>query len=115
MYKEQINYNDTIFEIIVGRNAKENWNLIDNSEKEDLWFHIDDKPSCHVFIKKSLNCNIIPMSIIIRGAQLCKEYSKYKNDKKIKIIYTKINNIKKSKEIGSVIILNNKKLEIITI
>jgi predicted ribosome quality control (RQC) complex YloA/Tae2 family protein len=115
MYKEEYKSDDIIFKIIVGRNSKENWDLIDNSESDDLWFHVEDKPSCHVFIKKPFNCDIFPKDVIIRGAQLCKEYSKYKHDKKVKIIYTTINNIKKSKEIGSVTILNIKKLEIIII
>jgi predicted ribosome quality control (RQC) complex YloA/Tae2 family protein len=115
MYKEELKSDYNIFEITVGRNSKENWELIDRSENDELWFHVDDKPSCHVFIKKPLNIDIIPKDVIIRGAQLCKEYSKYKNDKKVKIIYTTIDNIKKAKDIGSVRILNLKKLEIITI
>lgn len=115
MYKEEFKLDDINFKIIVGRNSKENWNLIDFSDKEDLWFHVEDKPSCHAFIVKPFNCESIPKNIIIRAAQLCKIYSKYKNDKKVKIIYTKINNIKKGKDIGSVTIINLKKLENITI
>ena len=115
MYIEELNSDDKIFKIIVGRNSKENWNLIDKSDEEDLWFHVDSKPSCHVFIVKPFGCDSIPKDVIIKAAQLCKLYSKYKNDKKVKIIYTEINNIKKAKDIGSVLILNLKKLEIITI
>jgi predicted ribosome quality control (RQC) complex YloA/Tae2 family protein len=115
MYKEEFKSDNVSFQIIVGRNSKENWDLIDVSDKDDFWFHIDDKPSCHVFIVKPFNCESIPKDVIIRAAQLCKEYSKYKNDKKVKIIYTEINNIKKSKDIGSVSIINLKKLENITI
>lgn len=115
MYTEQIISDDIKFEIIVGRNSKENWNLIDVSEKEDLWFHVENIASCHVFIKKPFICNIFPKDVIIRGAQLCKEYSKHINNKKVKIIYTTIDNIKKAKDIGSVTILNKKKLEIIII
>jgi len=115
MYKEQINSDNNDYEITVGRNSKENWNQIDISDENDLWFHINDKPSCHVFIKKPINIKDYPRDVIIRAAQLCKEYSKYKNDNKVKIIYTTINNIKKAKELGSVYILNYKKLENITI
>ena len=115
MYREYFTSNDIIFEIIVGRNSKENWDLIDKSEKEDLWFHIDSKPSCHVFISKPFKCEIFPKDVIIRAGNLCKIYSKSKNDSKVKIIYTTIDNIKKGKDIGSVYILNLKKLEIIII
>ena len=115
MYKEEFKSNDIIFKIIVGRNSKENWDLIDVSEKQDVWFHVEDKPSCHVFIVKPFECDSIPRDVIIKAAQLCKQYSKYKNDKKVKIIYTDINNIKKGKDCGSVSIINLKKLENITI
>ena len=115
MYKEKFNSDNIDYDIIVGRNSKENWNLIDFADGKDLWFHVDDKPSCHVFIKIIPNTDRIPRDVIIRAAQLCKEYSKYKNDKKVKIIYTTINNIMKAKDIGSVHILNHKKLENITI
>ena len=80
-----------------------------------MWFHVEDKPSCHVFIVKPFNCDLIPKDVIIKAAQLCKFYSKYKNDKKVKIIYTEIRNIKKGKDCGSVSIINLKKLENITI
>ena len=115
MYKEEFISNNILFQIIVGRNSKENWVLIEQLEKDDLWFHVDDKPSCHVFIVKPFDCEIFPKDVIIKGAQLCKVYSKYKNDKKVKIIYTTINNIKKAKDIGSVTIVNIKKLENIII
>ena len=100
MYKEEFKSDDIIFKIIVGRNCKENWDLIDVSEKQDIWFHVEDKPSCHVFIVKPFECDSIPRDVIIKAAQLCKFYSKYKNDKKVKIIYTEINNIKKGKDCG---------------
>lgn len=115
MYKEEFKSDDLMYKIIVGRNSKENWGLIDISEKQDLWFHVEDKPSCHVFIVKPFNCDLIPKDVIIKAAQLCKFYSKYKNDKKVKIIYTEIRNIKKGKDCGSVSIINLKKLENITI
>lgn len=115
MYKEEFKSNDVIFKIIVGRNQKENWDLIDVSEKQDIWFHVEDKPSCHVFIVKPSECNSIPRDVIIKAAQLCKQYSRYKNDKKVKIIYTEIHNVKKGKDCGSVSIINLKKLENITI
>jgi len=124
MYTEKILSEDKEYLIEVGRNAKENWSLIDKSDDDTLWFHVEDKPSCHVFIKlnvcaklnvyETLNVNI-PHDVIIRGAHLCKLYSKYKNDKKVKIIYTKINNIHKGKDIGSVNIIANKKVNFITI
>ena len=39
------------FDIIIGKNAKENWDIIDNYSQSDIWFHLDNFPSCHVILK----------------------------------------------------------------
>lgn len=107
---------DTEYTIKVGNNAKENWNLIADSEPEDLWFHLDEYPSAHVIISQKnnmyngLNGNdeyekYYPNQIIYIASTYCKSYSKYgKNLSKVKIVYTQIKNLKKGKEVGSVII-----------
>jgi predicted ribosome quality control (RQC) complex YloA/Tae2 family protein len=103
------------YKILVGQNAKDNWKILDDSAPEDLWFHLADYTSCHVVIQKIVlevedteeNINYNP-EIIIVGANYCKEHSKYKNNKNIKVIYTKVKNIKKGKEQGSVYTKNEK-------
>jgi predicted ribosome quality control (RQC) complex YloA/Tae2 family protein len=102
---------DVIFKI--GGNAIENDKLIDEADKNDLWFHIADQPSCHVIADIS-NVEFIVdkkqlLKIAIQGAVLCKENSKYKSDKNVNIIYTKIENITKT-EIPGKVISNNAKL-----
>lgn len=114
-------YNHTIddfdYEIIIGNNASENWTIFDDSEPFDLWFHIDNLPSCHVIIKqkvkKEQDINYFN-EIITLAADYCKQNSKFK-DKKNKIIYTNIGNLKKGKDTGSLIILNNKLVKYIFI
>ena len=91
--------------IIIGQNAKENWDLLDNNDNF-LWFHLKSFPSCHVII---LNENP-DETTIQKAAELCKENTKYKSLKNIKVNYTSIKNIKKSKEIGSVEFKSNKKV-----
>ncbi len=100
---------DQVFDIFVGTNSKENWEIIDGSGPDDLWFHVEDLPSGHVIIREQFNksCNfdpIYPNQIISIAANLCKCQSKYKDRTKLKIIYTQISNIKKGKEIGSVLV-----------
>jgi predicted ribosome quality control (RQC) complex YloA/Tae2 family protein len=105
------------FLISIGRNALENWKLIDSSNKDDLWFHVEGHPSGHVVAKeittdakkdsnktKSFN---FPYVLILECARHCKNQSKFKNER-CKIIYTTINNITKGKEIGSVFTKNEK-------
>lgn len=113
------NYDDRIFDIIVGSNAKENWTIIDDSDSFDLWLHIDDLPSCHVIIREKLQKNNsldtnnasnfgFPLNIINEAAILCKTHTKIKTTTKVKIIYTTIQNIKKGKIVGEVNVSNEK-------
>jgi predicted ribosome quality control (RQC) complex YloA/Tae2 family protein len=99
---------DIEYTIKVGTYAKENWDLIDNSYHEDLWFHLDEYPSAHVIVSQQTNdFNDIyyPNQIISLGSSYCKSHSKYgKNLHKTKIVYTQIKNLKKGKEVGEVII-----------
>lgn len=96
----------------IGQNAAENFEIIDNSEEHDLWFHIESAPSCHVVVslenhkydKKQLH------KIAVQGAILCKQYSRYKSDKNICVVYCRICDIIKSKEfIGTVHIVGKYK------
>jgi predicted ribosome quality control (RQC) complex YloA/Tae2 family protein len=103
------------YEFIIGQNAKENWEIIDDADTNDMWLHIADYPSCHVVIKKygleegdtENNINY-PNQVIAIGADYCKEFSKYKDKKKVKIVYTLIKNVDKGRVIGSVNIKNEK-------
>lgn len=92
--------NNILFRL--GRNSRENFQIIDDADENDWWFHLDDCPSGHCVVSSS----IIDTPMIIFASSLVKEYSKLKNTKKVKIIYTQIKNIKKTKTEGEVIILN---------
>ena len=109
--KEIIDDNDIKYKIKVGKNKFENWNIIDEADQNDIWFHVESNPSPHVVLHMISDNNIlknIPKKIIIECAILCKENSKYKNNQKVSIIYTQIKNIVKGEDVGSVI---TKKLE----
>ena len=84
----------------LGRNAKENFKLIDEAIPDDWWFHLGDYPSGHCII----DSNTIDKSMIIFAGNLVKEYSKLNSCKNIKIVYTQIKNIKKTKTLGQVIV-----------
>ena len=36
--------------IYVGRDAKQNWELLENANDNDIWIHLDKLPSCYVII-----------------------------------------------------------------
>jgi predicted ribosome quality control (RQC) complex YloA/Tae2 family protein len=107
----------------VGKDEYNNHQIIDESDKEDIWFHIKNSSSCHVIAcLKNIAFNRyddeLPnyynidfdtldkkqkLQVIKQGALLCKQFSKLKNQKNLEIIYTKIENVFKTEPVGSVI------------
>jgi|TARA_R110002073_G_scaffold253016_5_gene415658 hypothetical protein len=110
-----VEYNNVKF--YIGQNAEENWNLLDNSKminNEYIWFHLNSFASPYVIMYSTLQ-NIKNISenniddFLIFGANLCKENSKYKYLKDLKIIYTLLKRLKKTDSIGEVLISGKKK------
>ena len=116
MKSEIISIDGENITFFIGGNAKENFEIIDLAKSDDLWFHVDDLPSCHVIASIS---DIIDNKskkdiryIVKQGALLCKKYSKYKSVSNLPIIYTYISNVHKTDIIGSVITTNSKIIKI---
>jgi predicted ribosome quality control (RQC) complex YloA/Tae2 family protein len=89
----------------IGTCASDNFEIIDNSNENDIWFHVNNRPSCHVIAQIPLQLSIEKKNIkyiIKQGAVLCKQNSKYKCEKNVEIIFTKLKNIEKCEIIGSV-------------
>jgi len=94
-------------EFRVGQNAHENFDIIDQSKPDDIWFHISQASSCHVIAtipseKKYDKTQL--KKIAIQGAVLCKQNSKYKSESKVSVMYTKIQNVMKTDTVGAVIV-----------
>jgi predicted ribosome quality control (RQC) complex YloA/Tae2 family protein len=98
------------YRVLIGKNAQDNWDLISSSDPEDLWFHCEDIPSCHVVLKENNGKKKIPMNVLKFCSEQCKLRSQV--EKKINIIYTKIKNVKKGSDIGSVYTKNTKRIKI---
>jgi predicted ribosome quality control (RQC) complex YloA/Tae2 family protein len=97
--------------IKIGRNEKENDTLIRNSNKNDLWFHLEDNPSPHGFIGSTPSTSSAPTpnaepphDLIYKTALLVKKYSNCKHIPSISVIYTKIENVCLTNKLGTVII-----------
>ena len=92
-------------EYSVGESAEENFEIIDNSTPEDMWFHAQGCSSCHV-IAKIAGMELTKKQlrqIVTQGAVLCKQYSRYANMSNLVIIYTRLKNIKKTEVVGRVL------------
>ena len=100
------------YTISIGRNKEENWQLIDASEPSDIWFHVDNQPSCHVILKNAENVKLkdIPRQVLKRSAYLCKTNSAAKTQPKCDVIYVPISQITKTSVVGQVIVAGGTKL-----
>lgn len=86
---------------ILGQNAIENHQIIDDADKNDWWFHLTDFPSGHCIVET----DNLDKEDIIYASQLVKENSKYKNINKVSVSYLQIKDIKKTKNPGEVKLL----------
>ena len=89
----------------IGQNSQDNFDIIDISNPNDIWFHLYGESSCHVIA--SINPDIKldkkqKRQIITQGALLCKQNSRHKSAKNVNIIYTEIKNIEKTEIVGTV-------------
>ena len=98
----------------IGQNAKDNHDIIDASDPDDLWFHIHDSASCHV-VALVHNLSITKqqlLKIVKQGAVLCKQYSKQKSQRNTHVMYSKLKNVTKSNTIGAVNVQDYKMVSI---
>ena len=93
----------------IGQCKEDHHQMIDESSPQDLWFHLEDHPSPHVFLKtNNTTKNKISKNVIKACAFYCKQYSKLKSSNNVSIIYTEIKNVEKTDKIGCVITRNTK-------
>jgi len=95
----------------IGKNAKHNWDLLEQSEPQDMWVHINDYPSCYVIIKNYQN---IKSEHIEHACKLCYEKSKNKIPnflKRISFCYLECKYIKKGKSTGEAKLLKKPNLK----
>jgi len=104
---KEIEYEDVVYHL--GTNAQDNWNILQNAQQNWIWFHLDNVPSPYVILTASLKelkgskYQKNWKNYIINGGVICKENSKYKNNK-MSIIWTEVKNVKKGSQLGEAII-----------
>jgi predicted ribosome quality control (RQC) complex YloA/Tae2 family protein len=90
-------------QFLIGKNAKDNFRIIDLAKPADIWFHVEDKPSCHIVAILPERVNKKDLRYIVKqGAVLCKQHSKYVSEKNLPIIFTTIDNVVKTDTPGCV-------------
>ena len=89
----------------IGSNASDNFQMIDDANINDIWFHIHNQSSCHVIgrIPDDLTLNKKQLRhIVTQGAVICKHNSKFASSSKLEIVYAKIQDVEKTEVVGRV-------------
>lgn len=88
-------FNVSGFKIYAGKNKKQNDYILSKlSSAEDLWFHPLNAAGAHIIVKT--NKLEVPDSVLLKAAEITKEFSSQKNNSKTPIIYTKRKYVKKA-------------------
>ncbi len=61
------------YKIELGKNERGNIKLLQNAKAKDIWFHLRDRPSTHLFI--TTDKQSVPQKVIEESAKLCAEFS----------------------------------------
>ena len=93
--------------LLVGKNAPNNWEIYKLSNQTDTIFHLDKFPSPYVIINKPMA--ELSTELIQFAATVCKSKSKYKNVPNVGVLYTPIYNTTMGDKIGSFVIISNRK------
>jgi len=94
----------------LGKNAADNRALFRKASQKDWWFHLDNQPSGHVFLKSP---DELTKEQVIEAATLVKSTSKAKKSNKVKVVYCRKSNLKLGTSVGEVIIKSHKKCKYI--
>lgn len=86
--------NNDAFKIYIGKNSRQNDQIVKLSRDEDLWFHVHNCAGSHVLLRVESGQKV-PDEIIFECAKLAKQYSSAKDSSKVGVIYTKAKNLKK--------------------
>ncbi len=114
IYFEKLGLDITYY---IGKNAKDNFDVIDMGNPNDIWFHIEYLSSSHVVmilpeVEHKMDSKIYN-TILKRGALLCKQNTKKMVSlHNVDITYTKLKDVLKTSRVGSVITQNSKTISV---
>lgn len=86
------------FELYWGRNNRTNdYVSRDITDADDLWFHAQGIPGCHLVLKRAGFKGEIPPESILYAASLTAGYSRGKNDARVEVMYTEGRHVRRPK------------------
>lgn len=101
------------FEMLVGRNDRQNDDLVRHSNGNDLWFHVRDFPGSHVVVRATKGREV-PPGTIAEAARLALKHSSRARDGKGTVVYTQIKYLRRPKGAppGKVLVTREKTLHV---
>ncbi len=85
------------YKVMVGRNARQNDELVREASRDDLWFHVRNYAGAHVIIVTDGRPDAVPEDVIVKAAQLAAYNSKAKRSTKAMVSYTQAKYVNKPK------------------
>lgn len=101
-------------QIYVGRNGRQNDQLIRDAHPDDLWLHAKDRPGSHVVIKSDRKGDV-PDDVLQRAAELAAYHSKGRDATRVEVTYTLIKHLKKPKGARPGLVVVNEELGTLTV
>ena len=96
--KPGLHYSSQGFQILVGRNAKENEGLLRHFTRgNDIWLHTRDYPGAYVFIKQRSGKSI-PLDVLLDAGNLALHYSKAENNGRADLYYTQVKYLRRPRK-----------------
>src|SRR6056297_3484177 len=83
------------FEIVVGKNNKQNDRICHAYSREEFWFHAQKIPGSHVIINSA--GREVPQEVMVMAAKLAARFSKGGISTKVPVDYTRLKYVKKPK------------------
>lgn len=88
-----LTYNVLGYTLKVGKNNLQNEYLYNNTSRLDLWFHVKNYPSSHVYVLAQ--ASEVPSEVILVASEICAFRSKGSGGGKIEVDYTLRKHLKK--------------------
>ena len=89
---------DASIDIIIGRNARENDEILRHDAKGmDIWMHTRDYSGAYVIIKAKRD-KTVPLPVLLDAASLAIHYSKAKKNGRADLYYTYVKYLRRAKD-----------------
>lgn len=103
-----VDENDKEYSLLIGQNQRENDIIIKTSNQNDTWFHLENISGPHFILQNG--GDPIPKKYLNHIASMFPVYKSGLH--KYTVIYTTLQNVKRTKTLGQVTVTNTKRIKV---